>query len=486
MSGSLGHSAARGAMFTLGAQGTKMLLQLLSVITLARLLTPHDYGLMAIVLVIVGIGEIFRDFGLTQAAVQAPELSDRQRDNLFWINAAIGVVLALIMFALAWPVHLFMHEDELIAIVRVLSCTFVLNGLTTQYRAQLMRALRFRAMAVIDIAAAVLALGTAIIAAVCGAGYWALVLQQIVNSATLLLGAILAGRWRPRRYQRGEAMAPFIRFGSNLVASNLVTYVGNQIDTVIVGGRFGTTSLGLYNRAYQLITTAFNQFRAPLSAVAVPVLSRVQADSRRLDSFVVSGQLALGYGLGIPLSLVAGAADPVVRIVLGEQWAAAAPLLRFFAGASLLSSLSFVGYWVYVSRGLTRQLFHYSLVSLSIRIVCIVTGSVFGLTGVAAGVMAAPLLAWSVSITWLSRITPIPVRALWFGGLRIIGVTGVVTAASWGATMMVDAGAWPTMLVGLGAGVAVAAVFLIVPAYRRDARALVGFARLMLRREGSR
>ncbi len=483
MTPSLGHSAARGAMMILGAQAAKMVLQLLSVVILSRLLTPHDYGLIAIVLVIIGIGEIFRDFGLTSASVQAPELSDGQRDNLFWINVGIGVILAVLMFCSAWPVHLLMHEPDLIGIVQVLSVVLLINGVTTQYRAQLMRALRFHAMAVIDIVAAVLALGSAIVSALAGAGYWALVIQQIVNSLTLLVGAALAGRWLPRWYSRRHPVGHFMRFGWNMVASSLASYAGNQVDTVLVGARFGTTALGLYNRAYQLISSSFNQIRSPLSSVAIPVMSRVQADLRRFDSFVISGQLALGFGLGIPLALVAGLADPVVRIALGDQWLAATPLLRFFCGSSMMTSLAFVGYWVYVSRGLAHQLFRYSMVALVIRVACVVAGSFLGMTGVAAGVLAGPLLTWTLSWIWLSRITPIPVRALWLGGARVLILTCTITAVSWATSHRLDANPWLLLLAGSATGLVAGCLFLVLPVYRRDARSLVGFLRLMVTRQ---
>ncbi|AXE39671.1 lipopolysaccharide biosynthesis protein [Acidipropionibacterium virtanenii] len=470
-------------MFTLGAQGIKILLQLLSVVTLSRLLTPHDYGLLAIVLVIIGIGEIFRDFGLTSASVQAPELTDGQRDNLFWINTGIGVVLAALMYCSAWPVQAFMHDRELIRIVHVLSVTFVLNGLTTQYRAQLMRALRFRAMAVIDIIAATFSLGSAIVAALLGAGYWALVLQQIISCLVLLVGAAVAGRWMPRWYSRRHQIGSFVRFGWNLVGSNLLSYGGKQVDTLIVAGRFGTTSLGFYNRSYQLIMSTFSQIRSPLSDVAIPVMSRVQREKGRFNSYVAAGQITLGYGLGIPIALVAGLADPVVQIMLGSQWTQVAPYMRFFCGATLMSTLAFVGYWVYVSRGLGRQLFLYSLVEVGIRVVCIVVGSFFGMLGVAAGVFVEPLLSWSLSIYWLSRITPIPVRSLWLGGFRILGLTATVTAVSWLTASAVHVGAWLTLLAGVGAGAVAVLVFLILPAYRSDARELMDFIRLMIRRE---
>lgn len=482
MTASLGQTAARGAAFTLGAQAVKILLQLASVVLLSRLLTPHDYGLIAIVLVVIGIGEIFRDFGLTSATVQAPELSHGQRDNLFWINTGLGLVLAAIMFAMAWPLRWLTGEDELLLIVQVLSVTFVLNGLTTQYRAQLMRSLRFRATASIDVIAAALALTAAIVSALMGAGYWALVVQQIVNGLVLLCGAVVAGRWVPRLYSREHRVAGLVRFGWNLVATNLLSYAGNQIDTILVAARFGTVSLGTYNRAFQLVMTPLAQVRSPISNVAIPVLSRVQEDSKRFDAFVISGQLALGYALGVPLLLLAGLADPVANIMLGPQWGDTVPIIRLFALTALLTTLAFVGYWVYVARGLGEHLFRYTLVSLAIRVVCIGAGSFFGVVGVAIGVAVAPALAWPLSLFWLSRITPVPVRALYGGAFRVLILTVVSGAAAWAASTPFGDG-WTALLIGLTAGLAVAACFLVIPGYRRDVRNLIGFVRLLAKKK---
>lgn len=483
MSTSLSQSAARGALFTLTATAIKMTLQIASVIVLSRLLTPHDYGLIAIVLVVIGVGEIFRDFGLTSAAVQAPSLSDGQRDNLFWINTAIGGILAVLMFGLSWPLAALTGEPALLAIVQILSVTFVFNGLTTQYRAQLMRGLKFRAMAFIDITAATLALATAIGVALLGAGYWALVVQQLVNLFTMFVGAVIAGRWFPRFYSRQHDISTMIRFGWNIVGTGILTYLGNQIDTIMVAARLGTSPLGLYNRAFQLVMTPLSQVRSPLSNVAIPVLSRVQEDQGRFGKFITSGQVALGYSLGIPLMLVAGLAEPVTGIMLGAQWSEAVPIMRLLAITGTLTTLSFVGYWVYISRGLGKQLFQYSIVSLTIRVCCVVTGSFFGLVGVAAGVAIAPAIAWPISLLWLSKVTVIPVRALITGALRIIVAVGLVGVASWGTTTLFDTQGWASLLTGGLVGLLPLAPLLSIPAYRRDARDLIGFATSMFKRD---
>jgi len=482
---SLAHSAARGAFFTFAAQAAKILLQLASVVVLSRLLSPHDYGLLAIVLVVVGLGEIFRDFGLTSASIQATELSRGQRDNLFWINAAIGAALTVLLFLLAEPLAQLTSEPDLVGMTHWLSPLFLLNGLATQHRATLMRSLKFRALAIIDVTAAASALGAAIFAAILGADYWALVIQQLTSGGVVLVGAILADRWLPRWYSRHERVRNLVTFGWNIVATNLLVYAGSQIDTVILGLRYGTTSLGLYNRAFQLVMTPLGQVRAPMKGVALPVLSRVQQDPPRFDLYVSSAQLALGYVLGIPLALVAALSDPVVHIMLGAQWADAAPIISLFATAGLLTTLSFVGYWVYLARGLGRQLFVYTIVTTCIKIGCIAAGSMFGVLGVAIGFTVAPAIAWPLSLFWLSRITPLPTAQLYAGATRVLTVTGTTAVSAWGTTLVtLPLGAVPTLAIGVLTGLLVASAFLLVPLFRNDALKLTDFARLMIRREG--
>lgn len=486
MASSLAQDAARGAFFTLSAQAARVLLQLLSVVILARLLTPHDYGMLAIVLVVVGLGEIFRDFGLTSASIQAPVLSREQRDNLFWINAAIGACLAIAMLLVALPLGMLTGLPELVGMAQWLSLTFLLNGLATQHRASLMRDLRLRAIAIADVAASAIALAAAVGSAMLGAGFWALVIQQLVTGLVALVVVVVAGRWRPRRYSRAHSVRSMVRFGGSLVAANLIQYAAAQIDTVVVGLRFGTASLGIYNRSYQLIMTPLNQVRSPLQSVALPVLARVQQDQPRFETYVTAAQLALGYLIGIPIAIVAGLAHPVVAIMLGDGWIEAAPILRMFAIAGLLTTISFVGYWVYLARGLGAALLRYSMVTAVLKIVCILIGASFGVAGVAAAFALHAAIAWPISLAWLSRVTPMPTRRLYAGAARILGVTIPSGIAAWGGGVLLDPhGDWLAVAAGLAAGALIAAAALLLPMYRRDARSLSTFIRLMVRRRGA-
>lgn len=467
----------------LSGQGMRILLQFLGVVTLARLLTPHDYGLIAIVVVIIGIGEIFRDFGLSSAAVRAPELSRAQSSNLFWINTLIGVLLGAGLFLLSGPLSIAFAQEEVRGIARTMACIFVLNGATTQLRALLVRALRFRWLAGTDVLAAATALAVALLGAAAGWGYWALVAQQITQALVVLAGVSIGVGRAPALPRRGVPMRSFLRFGGNLVLSQIVNYATNNVDTAVIGIAHGPTPLGLYNRAYQVVVTPLSQIQSPITSVAVPILSKIQEDQPRFSAYVARGQLALGYPVSLGLVIVAVAAEPVVDLMLGSQWAAAAPLLQLFAVAGIARNLAFVGYWVYVVRGLSGELFRYSLVTGMIRVACVVIGAQWGVVGVAIGFAIAPWLAWPISLAWLSRITVIPTRALYGGAFRIITVAGLSAAAS---TAMLAVLPSMTALWTIGAVAVTTAVTALllcqVPALREDTRAMAETVTLLRRR----
>ncbi len=339
-SGGLGRRAVRGAAVTSAGQGLRILIQLASVVIMARLLSPADVGLFAMVMSVAGIAEVFRDFGLSQAAVQAPVLTTRQRDNLFWINSAMGAALAVAVFLSSWGIAALYGVEELAPLAQLASVAFLLNGLATQFRASLNRSLRFTALSTTDVTAALVGLGVGVGVALAGVGPWALVAQLLGAAfATLVLVAVFAAGC-PGCRAGGFPSGGFIRFGWNMVATQMVTYVGNNVDTVVIGVRFGASQLGIYNRAFHLVMNTANQLRAPITNVAVPVLSRLQGEGARYWDFVRVGQVGLGYTIVVVLAFVIGAAVPVTALLLGPRWAEVAPVLSLLAVAAVFQTLN--------------------------------------------------------------------------------------------------------------------------------------------------
>lgn len=473
----LGRRAVRGAAVTMGAQVSRILIQMASVIILARLISPGEYGLIAMVMAIVGVADIFRDFGLSSAAIQARSLSREQQVNLFWVNTALGLVLGLVAVAASPLVALLYGRTELTAITMALAVNFLLNGMATQYRADLNRTMRFRKLALADVVAPLAALGVAIGMALGGFGYWALVGQQLTQVGVMLVLVVIGAGWLPGWWRRGVSVRPFMSFGWKLAGSQLVGYVGNNVDTVVLGLRVGDVGLGLYNRSYQLIMTPLGQIRGPLNTVAIPVLSRIQDDDARFQSYVARGQMVLGYSLVAGLFLVAGVAGPLVAVLLGPTWTPATDVMRLLAIGAGFQTLSYVGYWVYVTKGIVDHLLGYTVFATAVRVVLVLTGSAFGLVGVAAAMAVVPVLLWPVSIWWLSRRASIPVRQLWLGGVRVAVFALAVGLAAHGGVLAAAAGGQVVQLVaGLGAGVLTYAILALIPLFGRDLRSVLDLA----------
>jgi PST family polysaccharide transporter len=480
---SLRGQAARGALVTLAGQGTRIVLQMASVIVLARLLTPNDYGLIGIVLVIVGIGEVVRDFGLSTAAVRAPHLSRQQRDNLFWLNTALGLALTAIVLALAPVVADLLHRPELQGITEALAFTFTINGLAAQYRADLNRRMTFARLAAADVVGQATALVVAILAAVLGAGYWALVAQQLAQYGTALILVVIFAGWRARRFRRGSGLRPLLVIGRNLAITQLINYLSNNLDNLTITVRFTPHALGLYSRSFQLLMTPLNQLRSPATTVALPVLVRLGDDYDRAGEYLRRAQLAFGYTIVAALAIAAGAATPIVAILLGPQWVQIPPIFALLAIAASFQLLAYVGFWVYLSRGLAANLLRYTLMTLFLQAVCIIGGSIWGIVGIAAGYLVAAGLEWPLSLWWLSRITPLPVQALLSGAGRILACAVPAGVASFAATRaLADEPSVLALIAALAAGIAVYGLAMLASKpVRLDLRGVATFGRRMVR-----
>ena len=463
-------------------QGARILVQLVSVVVLARLLDPSAYGIFALALAVVSLGEVFRDFGLSSAAIQARALSRDQQTNLFWVNVGSGCLLAALCLVLSPLVATGSGHEDSAALLRVMACTFVLNGIASQYRADLNRRLRFEALVVSDVVGPLVGVVAGIAAALAGWGFWALAAQQLVGVASSTVLAMILARWLPGLPNRRGDIRAMLRFGAGMVGTQLVGYLNNYVDTLTIGFRLGAEQLGIYDRAYQLLMRTLNQFRNPTMSVALPVLARLEPGSAAVDQLLLRGQAALGYTIVAGSAFAAGAAEPVIALALGAQWDASAPVFGVLAIAGGLQTVGFVSAWVYVSRGLTAELFSYSCLSLALRVVLVLVGSQWGIIGVAVGFAAAPAIGLPLGYLILSRWTPIPLRGLFGGAARIVACAVVAGLATAGVQRLLDGWAAPLQLVAcllttLGAYGLLA---LVVRPVRDDVAGVSQFARAAL------
>src|SRR5215470_3793381 len=207
----LKHKVIRGGVAKALAQGTSLVLRMGSLMVLARLLAPKEFGLVGMVTAFTGVLNLFRDFGLSTASVQRGHVTDEQISTLFWINIMVGTVLGLILAGMAPFVAVFYHEPRLVWVSIALATSFIFNGAGVQHTALLERQMRFTALAAIDIVALVVSTAIGIAMAALGFGYWALVAASLLPSLVSSACLWIASGWIPGRPRSQEGVHSLLR-----------------------------------------------------------------------------------------------------------------------------------------------------------------------------------------------------------------------------------------------------------------------------------
>ncbi|WP_210509033.1 oligosaccharide flippase family protein [Naasia sp. SYSU D00057] len=484
---SLGDSAARGTGVTLLGQAVRVVLQFASTVILARLLAPEDFGLVAMVAAVIGISELIRDFGLSSAAIQAKNVTDDERTNLFWVNTGLGVATALLMVLLSPLIVLLYGEPRLFWIVAAMSTTFVFSGINTQFKADLTRSLRFALLTGIEVAGVVAGFVLGIVGAVLGLEYWAIVLQQVATVAVATVLNVAASRWKPGLPKRHVSIRRFVRFGLGVLGTQGISYVTKNVDSVAIGAVWGASPLGLYDRAYQLLMTPLNQINAPMTRVALPILSRVHEDKDVFSRYLRKSQLVGAYLTATVFAVATGLATPLVLVLFGERWIGVAAIFAALAVGGMFRAIAQISYWMYLATGRTGAQLRMFLAVRPIMIVIILAGLPWGPVGVAIGQTVAYALHWVVSLWRVGVVTGVDTKPLFANALRTVFTISVPCGVlAWLGTLL-PAPPIVQLLAGVGFALAyVALAALVIPFVRDDVTVVLSFARRMFARRAGR
>lgn len=407
----IGARTARGGVVTIVSHGLKFALSIVATAVLARLLTPHDYGLIGMVAVFTGFVAMFKDLGLSLATVQRPEITDEQISTLFWVNVTISGAITALMVVLAPLIGWFYSEPRLVLITIVTATGFLFGGLAVQHEALLKRQMRFYALSVIAFASMMIGYIVGIILAWRGASYWSLVFSQLALLASNTLGVWITCRWRPGRPRRNSGVRSMLSFGGNIMGYSLINYISKNCDNLVVGRAFGPQLLGLYAKAVQLLTLPTDQINEPISTVTIPALSRLADSPERYRQAYLRIMEKVILVTMPAVMLMLATADWLVLIILGPQWVESASIFVYLGIAGLFQPVFATGGWLLVSQGRVRDMLRWSLINAPISVLSILAGVPWGVTGVAASFsigrvfIALPLLFWFVGRTGPVRMS---------------------------------------------------------------------------------
>lgn len=402
-----GKVALRGSIVTGISQVVKIGLQFVSVVVLARLLVPEDFGLIASVGPIVAFVALFQNLGLQQAVVQRPEMSDAELNRMFWIMAAVGlactVAVVLVSPAVAW----FYGDPRMRDITIAAGLPLLLGSISGLPLSLLNRHLRFGRLAAIDVANALFGFLAAAVAAWCGLGYWSLLIGSAASAAVSLAAAWWWSRWTPGRPDFAIDR-DIMSFGANLTGFNLGNFFARNLDNILIGRYSGAVELGFYDRAYKLLLFPIQNIITPLSRVMIPLLSRIQDDKPRFRDLYLQTLWVLAFVTIPGVAALICTSEQVVDILFGAKWQAVTPIFVWLGLAGLVQSVSNTTGWVFICQGETRTMFRWGVYASATTIAAFIVGLPWGATGVAAAyAISGYLLRIPVLAVLMQRTGPV-------------------------------------------------------------------------------
>lgn len=370
---------------------------------LARVLAKNDFGLVAVAVVAISYLSVLKDLGLGVALIQRKGDVEAVADTIFTINLVIGLALFLLALPLAPFVAVYFKDPQITPVLRWMSVSFVINAFGSVHVNRLVRLLDYRRKSIPDIGSSLIKGTVSIVLAHLGYGVWSLVFGQIVGALASVVIVWIILPWRPRLTVDRKVVGGLVRFGASVTGVDMINEITNNIDYVIVGRIFGLVPLSIYALAYRLPEMLLIGNLWVMGGVVFPAFSSIQDRPQALRrGFLASVRIVELIAAPVCIGLII-AADPIVRVVFGEQWLEAIPLLRVLAAYAWVYSLGYHVGGLYKAIGRPEILLWLSIASLVIIIPALLIGARFGLIGVAVGHLVAVLLRRLISLQVATR-----------------------------------------------------------------------------------
>lgn len=397
----------RASVMNLAGRIIDLFFQFGVLIVLARLITPADFGVFVMATSFLWMTIAFSDLGLGTAVLQQNELTEGHASAVFQINVVTGLAFALLFLGASSLLGLFYNDPRVTHVAAVLSLSFVFSGLTAVQLALLRRALKFDVLLRAQIVASAVSSVAAVILALMSAGYWALTVRALADPLIYSILVWSSSGWLPGRARWDQTTKSLLRYGGHNLAFTFLSSAGRQIDSILIGWRFGSVELGAYALASRLFYLPLVYAAWPLGYVMIPALSRLRDDPDRLRRWYSKLLRIVTFVALPPMCSLAICADDVVHVLAGPQWTKAADILRVLGPVGALQVSTTTIDWLLLSQGQARRSLAWEAVRTTISLMCVVLGLPWGPMGVAAGLAVAILLLFPPSFAYAAKGTSI-------------------------------------------------------------------------------
>jgi len=423
----IAQKTAWGFVWNFSAYFAGKIVLLITTSILARMLAKNDFGLVAVAVVAINYLSVLKDLGLGVALIQRKGDVKEAADTVFTINIIIGLALSALIIPLAPLVAAYFRDPQIVSVLRWMGISFIINALGSVHTNWLVRDLDYRRKLIPDLGGQLIKAAFSIGLAYLGYGVWSLVFGQIAGAigSAILVWMILP--WRPHLSLNRKILGELMKFGASVTLIDIINEITDNIDYVIVGRVFGLVPLSIYTLAYRLPEMLLIGNLWVMGGVVFPAFSTIQDRPHDLrKGFLASVRFVELIAVPICLGLLI-AAEPIVRVVFGEQWLEAIPVLRVLAIYAWVYSLGYHVGGLYKAIGRPDILLKLSILTLVIIIPALLIGARFGIIGVAIGHLVAILIRRVLSVGLATQFVNVTIMDI-FGELRSSLVSAVVMA----------------------------------------------------------
>jgi len=379
-------------------------IELLVFVILARLLTPADFGLIAMVIAFFAIAQTFVDSGMGQALIRKKEITEDDRSTIFWFNMAISIVLYILLYISAPYIAGFYSEPILTPITRVMGISVIFFGLGIVQRAELTQRLDFQRQTYAELIASLTTNILAVYLAYRGFGVWALVVKSV---SLALFSSVLMWVLYPKKISftfNKQSFNELFGFGSRLLLASIFSRITENIHNLVIGRVFAATTLGLFTKADDLKNRTSRIITGIIQKVSYPVLSKRQDNKEQLRDGYRKVLRLSSAGVIPVISLLIIFAEPIIIIVFGEQWRGAIPFLKILAISGYLYNLHAINLNILKVLGRSDLYLRINIAKKIISITTLFVGLQFGIIGIAYSYVASSSLSLGINVYYSERL----------------------------------------------------------------------------------
>lgn len=405
-------------------------------LVLANILTPEEYGIMAMVTIFIAVSNSIVDSGFSNALIRKIDIRSVDYNTVFYFNLIVSLFLYLILYVSAPAISVFFKEPVLVDVMRVIGCILIINALAIIPRTIFVRNINFKAQTKVSLIASLSSGIVGIGMALTGWGVWSLVGQQLTRQLLNTVFLWIFCRWRPLWEFSIQSFKELFSFGSKLLASGLIDTVYKEIYSLVIGGFYSAADLGQYTRASQFNTIFSSNLTSVVQRVSYPVLSSIQNEPERLLSAyrrVIKTTMLITFACMLGLAAVA---KQLIVILIGEKWLPAVYFLQIICFSGMLYPLHAINLNILQVKGRSDLFLRLEVIKKMIAVIPITLGIFFGIEFMLWGGVCSSFVAFFLNSYYSADLIGYPTLRQIRDVLPTFLISFVVAGCMWGLSFL--------------------------------------------------